>query len=184
MSKQRQQQAKTIRIVRKIHRWTGLSLLLVFVLISITGILLAWKKNSNGYLLPSSQKGISVDAKDWLPLEQLSQRAIWVLDSLDASLDPTIDRMDVRPSKGMVKVTFEGHYQEIQLDCSTGQVLSVASRRSDFLEELHDGSLFDAYLGTSFIKLLYSSVSGIALLLFTVTGFWLWYGPRRMRKRS
>lgn len=184
MSKQRQQQAKTIRIVRKIHRWTGLSLLLVFVLISITGILLAWKKNSNGYLLPSSQKGISVDAKDWLPLEQLSQRAIWVLDSLDASLDSTIDRMDVRPSKGMVKVTFEGHYQEIQLDCSTGQVLSVASRRSDFLEELHDGSLFDAYLGTSFIKLLYSSVSGIALLLFTVTGFWLWYGPRRMRKRS
>ena len=33
------------------------------------------------------------------------------------------------------------------------------------------------------IKLAYTSVMGLALLGFTVTGFWLWYGPRRMRAR-
>ncbi|NHX22353.1 PepSY domain-containing protein, partial [Escherichia coli] len=24
----------------------------------------------------------------------------------------------------------------------------------------------------------------IALLIFTITGFWLWYGPKRMRKTA
>lgn len=179
---QRQQQAKILRLVRKIHRWTGSSLFIIFLFISITGLLLGWKKDSKGYLLPSTQKGISQDAEDWLTINELQQRATFLVDSLDNTLDPAIDRMDLRPSKGIVKFTFENHYHEIQLDLTTGQLLNFGKRRSDLLEQIHDGSIIDRKFGSGFFKLLYTTVAGLALLVFTITGFWLWYGPKRMRK--
>ncbi|MEL6971659.1 MAG: PepSY-associated TM helix domain-containing protein [Bacteroidota bacterium] len=178
----RQQQAKILRAVRKIHRWTGATLFVLFLFISITGLLLGWKKDSKGYLLPNTQKGISADASDWLPLSQLQDQAVYYLDSINPALDTKIDRMDVRPSKGIAKFTFKQHYHELQLDLSNGELLSFGKRRSDLLEQIHDGSIIDRRLGWSFFKLLYTTISGLALLTFTVTGFWLWYGPKRMRQ--
>ncbi len=178
----RSEQAKFLRTVRKIHRWTGISLLLFFVFISTTGFLLGWKKNSNGYLLPKSATGTSTEISTWLPVETLQKNALTVLDSFNQDLDPEIDRIDIRPSKGMVKFTFKNHYQEIQLDCTTGKLLQIGTRRSDFIEQIHDGSILDDWLGISFFKLVYTSIMGIALLTFTITGFWLWYGPKRMRR--
>lgn len=178
----RQKQAKVLRVVRKIHRWTGATLFVLFLFISITGLLLGWKKDSKGYLLPKTQKGTSAIATDWLSLDALQTKALYHLDSLDQNLDPKIDRMDVRPSKGVVKFTFKKHYQELQLDLSTGELLNFGKRRSDLLEQIHDGSIIDRRLGWSFFKLLYTSISGLALFTFTITGFWLWYGPKRMRQ--
>ncbi|MEM9931210.1 MAG: PepSY-associated TM helix domain-containing protein, partial [Bacteroidota bacterium] len=180
MPSSRKQQAKILRAVRKIHRWTGATLFVLFVFISITGLLLGWKKDSKGYLLPDTQRGTSSVAADWQNIAQLQSRATFLLDSLDKTLDGTIDRLDVRPDKGVVKFTFQEHFQEIQLDLKTGELLSYGKRRSDFLENIHDGSIVDDWLGTNFFKILYTSISGLALLTFTVTGFWLWYGPQRM----
>lgn len=182
-NRSRKQQAKVLRLVRKVHRYTGASLFIVFLFISITGLLLGWKKDSKGYLLPKTQKGLSTHSSDWLTLEVLQNKALFLLDSLDSQLDKKIDRLDVRPGKGVVKFTFENHYQEIQLDLTTGQLLSFGKRRSDLLEQLHDGSWIDRQLGSGFFKLFYTSISGLALLVFTITGFWLWYGPKRMRQR-
>lgn len=178
----RQDQAKILRGVRKIHRWTGASLFVVFLFVSITGLLLGWKKDSKGYLLPNTQKGISAKAEDWLSLNNLQDHALFLIDSLHPELDSSIDRLDVRPGKGIVKFTFENHYHELQLDLSTGNLLSAGKRRSDLLEQIHDGSIIDKQFGSGFFKLLYTTVAGLALLVFTVTGFWLWYGPKRMRK--
>ncbi|MEM1216294.1 MAG: PepSY-associated TM helix domain-containing protein [Bacteroidota bacterium] len=178
----RQEQARLLRAVRKVHRYTGASLFALFLIISITGLLLGWKKNSGGYLLPKSQRGISTLATDWQALDELQNRARFLLDSLHPELDSAVDRIDVRPSKGMVKFTFKAHYHELQLDLTTGQLLSAAKRRSDLLEQMHDGSIIDRQLGSNFFKLVYTSLTGLALLVFTVTGFWLWYGPKRMRR--
>jgi len=178
----RKKQAKILRFVRKVHRFMGASLFVIFLFVSITGLLLGWKKNSNGFLLPNTQKGISKQATDWLPLADLQEKAVFVLDSLHPELDKQLDRMDVRPGKGVVKITFEEHYHEIQLDLTSGQLLSHGKRHSDLLEQIHDGSWVDRQADIGFFKLLYTSVSGLALLLFTVTGFWLWYGPKRMRQ--
>lgn len=180
--KRRSKQAKTLRTVRKIHRWTGISLFLLFLFISITGLLLGWKKNSNGYLLPKSEKGISTDINQWLSVSELKQKAIITLQDFDRNLDTTINRIDIRPSKGMAKFTFTEHYHEIQLDCSTGKTLNIGKRRSDFIEQIHDGSILDRWLGIKVFKLIYTSITGLALLVFTLTGFWLWYGPKRMRQ--
>ena len=158
-----------------------------FFIVAITGLLLGWKKNSKGYLLAKSYKGVSTDTKNWLPVDSLSQQAIHYLkDSVSPHLTTTIDRIDFRPEKGMVKFLFTDHFTALQLDATTGDLLHIETRRADFIEKIHDGSVVDHYLHipSGSFKLFYTTVMGLALLLFTITGFWLWYGPKRMRARK
>jgi uncharacterized iron-regulated membrane protein len=185
-STKRQQQASILRIARKIHRSMGAVLFIFFFIISITGLLLGWKKNSGGYLLPNSIKGTSTNLKEWLSIDSLHTIATtYFLDSVAPGASIKLERIDIRNEKGMVKFVFEHNYMGLQLDGVTGNILLVEKRRSDFVENIHDGSILDKYLGTgNAIKLFYTSVMGIALLLFTITGFWLWYGPKRMRKEQ
>jgi hypothetical protein len=78
-----------------------------------------------------------------------------------------IDRLDVRPEKGIVKVRTKNRW-ELQIDTNTGQVLQEAYRRSDLIETLHDGSWFN-----SSIKYLIFLPSGIVLLVLWLTGIYL-----------
>jgi len=182
----RQKDAKLLRTVRKIHRTTGIFLFAFFAIVAISGVLLGWKKHSGDLLLPQSRKGSSTKLVDWLPLDSLANLAGTILhEQVDPKLSLAIDRIDVRQSKGMVKVVYADHYWGIQLDGSTGELLNIGHRRSDLIENIHDGSIIDHYLGTKgWIKLFYTTTMGLALLSFTITGFWLWYGPKRMRRRS
>lgn len=84
----------------------------------------------------------------------------------------------------MVKFIFNDNFWAVQIDAATGQLLFLERRQSDFIENIHDGSILDYYFKTSGgeFKLVYTSIIGIALLTFTITGFWLWYGPKRMKK--
>ena len=183
--KQRQRQAKVLRTFRKIHRYTGALLFIFFFFISVTGILLGWKKNSNEWLLPDTYRGKSTELRDWLPIDSLHNIAINVFkDSVSQNLSTNLDRIDIRKSKGSVKFIFEQQNWGIQLDGATGQVLNIGKRRSDFLENVHDGSVLDDFFktGNNTFKLVYTSLLGSALFLFTTTGFWLWFGPKRLRK--
>lgn len=181
----RKKQAKILRSFRKIHRVTGAVLFFFFVIISVSGILLGWKSNSKGLILPDSKHGISTDLKEWIPIDNLHQKACFILhDSIDANLSLELNRIDIRKNKGLVKFVFDHHYWEIQLDGKTGDLLQIASRNSDLIEDIHDGSVLDHWFETSQkqLKLFYTSLMGVTLLLFTVTGFWLWYGPKRMKR--
>ncbi|MBS1753494.1 MAG: hypothetical protein KF741_10465 [Ferruginibacter sp.] len=183
----RHKQAKVLRIFRKIHRTTGALLFVFFFFVSVTGVLLGWKKHSGGLIMAKSYNGTSTHLKDWLPLDSLHKNACKILhDSVSPGLSLELDRIDVRKSKGMVKFIFKDHYWGVQLDGVTGQLLHIERRRSDFIENIHDGSILDNYFGNTggYIKLFYTSVMGLALLIFTITGFWLWYGPKRMRKST
>ena len=183
----RKRQAKLLRIFRKVHRTTGAALFIFFFFISITGLLLGWKKHSGGVIMSKSYTGTSTDLKDWLTIDSLSNMAnAYLLDSVSPQLSTEIDRIDIRKDKGMVKFIYTDHFWGLQLDGATGKLLHVERRYSDLIENIHDGSILDNYLGTSNkqIKVFYTSVMGIALLVFTITGFWLWYGPKRMRRNS
>ncbi|MDF0715907.1 PepSY domain-containing protein [Muricauda sp. 334s03] len=182
----RKKQAKVLRIFRRVHRTTGALLFIFFFFVSVSGLILGWKKNSNGYILPKTQKGTTADLKKWLPVDSLHTIACTTLrNEVSPELSLEIDRIDMRKEKGSVKFVFVDSFYEVQLDGTTGDVLSIGQRRSDFLENIHDGSIIDDFLGTNgYVKLVYSSIMGSSLLMFTVTGFWLWYGPKRMRKAS
>lgn len=171
-----------LRDFRKIHRWTGLALFVFFLLIGVTGLLLGWKKEVP--LLPPTAKGASATATDWLPVDSLTSIAnAYVMDSIGAHLSLAIDRIDIRPDKGIAKFLYANHYWEVQLDCTTAAVLSVGKRHSDFLEHLHDFSFFDREIktGNDIIKLIYTTLMGLSVIVFSITGFWLWYGPKRMK---
>ena len=184
-NKSRQKQAKIIRFFRKVHRITGASLFFFFFLIAVSGIILGWKNNSNGYILPQTTEGSTSDLATWLPLNELHDKANYILhDSISKDLSLKLDRIDIRKDNGIVKFVFEEHLWEVQLDGGTGALLSVGKRNSDFIENIHDGTILDTFFNTSGkqLKVLYTSIMGSALLLFTITGFWLWYGPKRMKR--
>lgn len=185
MKTNRQRQAKKIRTFRKVHRTTGIFLFVFFFFISISGILLGWKQHSGDLIRPKTYKGSTNDFQKWLPLDELHLIANHILvDSISSQLSVVLDRIDVRKDKGTAKFIYKDHFYEIQLDGSNGHLLNLGKRHSDLIENIHDGSILDNYMGSDnqVIKLIYASTMGTALLLFTVTGFWLWYGPKRMKK--
>lgn len=182
---QRVKQARTLRKVRKVHRTTAVMLFLFFFIIASTGIILGWKKNSGGRILPDTYRGTSTELSEWLPVDSLYRNACKILrDSLSAGVSVELDRMDIRPDKGSVKFLFTEGYREIQLDGATGKLLHMGVRYSDLIEHIHDGSIADRLLGirSGLFKLVYTTLMGMALLTFTLTGFWLWYGPKRMQR--
>ena len=174
-----------IRIVRKIHRTAGITLFVFFLIIAITGILLGWKKNSNGFILPKSEVGESTDISQWMNISDLQDIAFKTLrDSVDKDINLDLQRIDLRPEKGMLKFVFDNHYCGIQLDGLNGRVLAITKRRSDFFENIHDGSILDIVFGTKgeIIKLVYTTIMGTSLLVFIITGVWLWVGPKLLNK--
>ena len=185
--KSRIKRARILRLFRKIHRTTGALLFVFFFIVSISGLLLGWKKNTGGVILAKSYSGLSTDLKDWISIDSLHKKACKIFrDSISSSRSLELERIDIRKDKGMVKFIFTDGFWGIQLDGSTGDLLNIERRRADFIEKIHDGSVLDYYFNTGGgqIKLFYTTVMGIALLIFTITGFWLWYGPKRMRKKS
>lgn len=179
--------ANLLRILRKLHRQIAIFLFVFFLIISVTGLLLGWKKNSFGIILPPTSKGVSTDLKTWLPLDSLQTIAVTTLhDSISKTLSSDIERIDARPSKGIVKFVFTDDYWEIQLDGTTGNVLQINRRKSDIIENIHDGTILDVLFNTKNdqFKLSYTTIMGLALLALTGTGFWLWYGPKRIRQQK
>ena len=178
----RKKRARLLRITRKIHRYTGLALAIFFLVIGVTGLLLGWKKQA--VLLPPTAKGVSAEAVQWLPVNTLTQKAHkYLQDSVGAHLSLELDRIDIRPDKGIAKYVYVDHYWEVQVDCTNAALLSIGKRNSDFLEHLHDFSLFDREIktGGDVIKLFYTTLMGLSVIVFTLTGFWLWYGPKQMK---
>ncbi len=152
---------------------------------AVTGILLGWKKHSGEVIMPDTYRGTSTEMAHWLPLDRLSALASSALEERTGEVS-ALDRIDARPEKGSLKFLFKNRQLEVQLDGATGEVLSVGRRHSDWIEQVHDGSIIDDWLGVpnGLFKVFYNSLMGLALIIFTVTGFWLWYGPRRMRSSS
>ena len=168
---------KRLRRYRKYHRILGLSLAFFLLISALTGILLALKKNVD-VLQPPTQKGQSKELVDWKPISELASIAKEAFyTQYPEKQSNGIDRMDVRPSKGIVKVLFDEGWWEVQVDGSTGEILSIARRHSDWIESLHDGSII-----SDTFKLISMNYIGWGLLIMIITGVWLWYGPRRIRQ--
>ena len=183
----RKRKASVLRTFRRVHRITAAFLFLFFFVMATTGILLGLKKHSGELLQAKSYAGTSTNLKNWLPLDSLYTNAcVAFADSVSVNLPVKVARIDVRKDKGMVKFIFERGFWAIQVDGATGNILCIERRRSDFIEMLHDGSILDYLMGwgSGLFKVVYSSIMGVALLLFTVTGFWLWYGPKQMRSKK
>ena len=152
------------------------------MLMGVSGLLLGWKKQTG--LLPATQASASGEAS-WISLDSIQAIAkTYARTSLGESDE--IDRIDIRPAKGIAKIRFARHFTEVQIDGKTGAILSVQHRTSDLLEMIHDGSIIDYWFGNKndAAKLLYTSLVSSGLILLSFSGFWLWYNPRRIRQQK
>ncbi|MFY8037539.1 MAG: DNA mismatch repair protein, partial [Cyclobacteriaceae bacterium] len=128
-------------------------------------------------LQPPTQKGSSVNLSEWVSFDRVVSTAHHALDSV-AHVSGEIEKLDVRIDKGVIKVIYL-NYWEVQIDGKTGKALSVAQRPSDWIEHIHDGSII-----SDNFKLLYTNYTGWSLLILSITGFWLWFGPRKIRNEK
>jgi len=151
------------------HLWLGIITTGVVLLVSATGVLLNHKRGL-GLMpdVPNEPKGSFDDA---LPLAELARRAAAAVGPEVAAAG--VDRMDVRPDKGLIKVRFDDRrVMEATLDINTGEVLHVGERNDVFLEKLHSGEIF----GDRWVLL--SDAAAVALAILLISGYWLWLYPR------
>ncbi|GAB1446580.1 hypothetical protein MASR2M41_23690 [Flammeovirgaceae bacterium] len=165
----------SLRQFRTWHRFIGTGLGFFMLITATTGILLGLKKNVD-ILQPPEQKGTSTDLSQWVSIDDIVKSATYAVDSV-VGRSIKVDKLDVRPSKGIVKVLFKDGYWEVQVDGTTGKSLSVLRRHSDWIEHLHDGSII-----SDFVKITYTNLMGWGLLILSLSGFWLWYGPKIVKK--
>ncbi len=138
-----------------------------------TGILLLLKKDVE-WIQPPTQAGST--SEPGLSFDRILDVVRTVPEAGIRSWDD-IERVDVRPSNGMLKVRAKNRW-EIQLDAKTGAILQVAYRRSDLIESLHDGTFFHDKA-----KLWVLLPNAVVLLGMWLTGIYLFLLPYRARRR-
>lgn len=154
------------------HLWIGVLFTIVLLSISITGILLNHKRGLG--LMPEVEHAPVGEFTDALPMAALADRARAATSA--AISESQIDRMDVRPRNGLVKVRFRDPAStEVTLDINDGRVLNVGRRGDVFLEKLHSGEAFGDR------GVLLGDAAAIALTILLITGYWLWLVPKWRR---
>jgi uncharacterized iron-regulated membrane protein len=181
LKRENQSLAKSSRWYRKAHRFVAIPLLLFIAIMSITGLLLAWKDELQ---LKPSVTTIDSEERALLSLDKIERNAIRYIDSLELSAE--INRIDYRPRKGIAKVRFERHFTELQIDCYTGKIVSQKTRTADIIEMIHDGSIIDYLFDSNgkATKLFYSTLISLGLLFLSFSGFWLWKKPKQIKKNK
>lgn len=150
------------------HLWLGIAMTVVVLMLSITGVLLNHKRPLG--LMPDVPYEATGPFESALPMAELARLAAV---AAPAAGGAGVDRMDVRPRSGIIKVRFRDDVvTEVTLDISDGRVLDVGERNDVFLEKLHSGEIF----GDNWVLL--SDVAALALILLIGSGYWLWIFPR------
>ena len=160
-----------------VHLWLGVGLLIPFTIIAVTGSILVWHEPLERMVEPHRY---SVSEGAPLPLSASLQSARgafgdqFVATAVRAPAeagDPVVvqARAKGRPQPGQRPET-----RSAWVDPATGRVLDVANTRADAFGIMHvlHGSLMIPQNGRAIVGGL-----GVAMLLSSLTGLWLWW-PR------
>ena len=162
------------RTLRNIHRWGAFVVAGPFLIVILSGILLQLKKEIP-WVQPATKQGIG-------KAPQLSfTKILAIVQSIpeaDVRRWDDINRIDVRPDKGILKVRCKNQW-EIQMDSETGQILQVAYRRSDLIESLHIGTWFHPKA-----RLWIFFPCAIIVFVLWITGMYMYFLPHLRRLQT
>ncbi len=147
------------------------------LIMTLTGIVLMFKKQSD-WIQPPTVKGSEKTPSLFF---STMLDSIKTVPEADISSWEDIDRIDVRPSKGMAKVLLKKSKLEIQIDIASGKILQTAVRRSGIIEDLHTGALFGDW-----VKYGIFLTAAVIFFVQLITGIYLFFRPyiiRYKRKR-
>lgn len=164
---------KASKWTRKLHRVGAIVIALPLIVVIVTGLLLDFKKQSD-WIQPPTQRGVLAELQ--LPWDQVLA-AVQAVPEAQVKTWSDIDRIDARPDRGLLKVRCRSGW-EVQLDGTNGAVLWSQTRRSDWIESLHDGSWFHPA-----VKWFVFLPTGILLALMWTSGLYLWWLPGQIRRR-
>ena len=145
------------------------------VVVIITGILLQLKKQLP-FVQPIERAGVTHEPVA-TPAQYLEAINRGKFDGAVTWKD--VQRVDIRPSKGIAKVILKSDV-EYQVDLGTGHVLQRELRMSDFIESLHDGSFFAGDIS----KLGVFLPAAIGLLVLWVSGIYMFWLPIIVKQRK
>lgn len=137
---------KLRKVSRHLHLWISLSIFLPVIIVIGSGLLLQVKKEID-WIQPPTQKvnqtplEEATDSSSTIISSQQILQAVQTVSNAQLTRWEDIDRLDIRPNKGIIKVRGNNHW-EVQLNAYTGEVLQTAYRRTDTIESIHDGSWF------------------------------------------
>ncbi len=162
---------------RKVHKWSGLILSVVFMFVAVTGLLLV-------YMIPFGvadelRMGKEASPSQSIPMDEVVSIATSQgLPSVSSVED--IFRIEYRPSANVYQVRFNNS-QSVQIDASTGKVLSTNPDYSTFLITLHDGSFFGNWYRYSLL-----TMAGLSLILLSFSGYYMVGFPlyKRLKARK
>ena len=158
---------------RKLHRLGAIVTAVPVLVIFLSGFVLQLKKEWS-WVQPPTQRG-SVQSPQ-VPFDDILVAAMAVPEAQIKDWGD-VDRLDVRPGKGVVKVRAKNRW-EVQIDLGTASVLSSSYRRSDLIESIHDGSWFH-----DSVKLWLFLPTATLLVALWFTGIYLWFLPYLVRRR-
>lgn len=162
------------RLFRKVHYWGAFMIAIPIGIIIVTGILLQVKKQSE-WVQPNLVKGSGTEPT--LSFVEIVE-AVKGVPILEVNEYSDIDRIDVRSSDGTIKIRSK-NYWEVQIDEQTAEVLHVALRRADIIEDIHDGSWFHKN-----VKLGVVLPVGLVMIASWLTGVYMFGFPFFTKRRK
>ncbi len=138
------------------------------LIMTLTGIVLMFKKQSD-WIQPPTVKGSEKTPSLFF---STMLDSIKTVPEAEISSWKDIDRIDVRPNKGMAKVLLKKSKLEIQIDIASGKILQTAVRRSGIIEDLHTGALFGDW-----VKYGIFLTAAVIFFVQIITGIYLFFRP-------
>jgi len=164
------------RLFRQIHYWLSLVIFIPCGVMFFAGIFLMLKKEIN-WIQPPTERGIVSNQMPEITYARLLEASQSYPETGIVQWSD-IDRIDLRPSKGIAKVISKTGW-EVQVDTSNGKALSANYRRSDLIESIHDGSYFAGWT-----KLFLFLPVGLLLILMWGTGIYLFFRTEILKSRK
>lgn len=167
------------KLLRNLHKVSGLVGSLFLVTISVTGFVLALKAQLPN-VRPATQKGAKIERLSEAVHPSVAlEAALGVGLPLLAKLDD-VDRFEYHAGKNVYKIHSVAGYHEVQVDGGSGKVLQVGRRNDQFMEDVHDLSIFHPALREVVLP-----VIGVVLFFLGVSGVVMYFVPvaRRIKHR-
>lgn len=164
------------RLLWLLHRWLGVAAGLVLLLSATTGFLLLLKKNFD-WIQPVVVKGAPAAVEQLQPLPAV-YAAVFALGLPAFRSEADIARIDFRPAQRVHKVVSVHDHLEVQVCASTLKTSGPMPRRSDWLEELHDGSWFGGFAHTWVMP-----AAACVLCFLSLSGYVMWLWPKWLKRQ-
>ena len=168
---------RVFRTIWMLHRWLGVTVGLILMMSAVTGVLLLVKKDY-AWIQPKVVRGAEGPPERLKPLHEVFE-AVFALDLPQFRSEADIKKVDFRPDKRVHKVISRHDDLEVQVCAITLRTSGPNVRRSDWLERLHDGSLFGDFAHDRVMPLV-----ACVLLFLGGSGYVMWLWPKYVRRRK